>query len=283
MKAWQRRASARKSQGDILGHIQDLDSALQLAPESCAISHELRQALTDFLSSQGLTLPLVLRHIMICMLPVDVEAPVFAQIKASAEQPSVIEEHGKHTLGQVSHAHRDSLETTEECSTAIPTNVAIHSPSCKPVPSISALEMMTLAQSKSTPDGMLQPHSAPTTSADFEVMWRGMKGCMQGQAVYLCLIKPSMISKIFGSTMTPGLLESIVRTALDSILHHRNVQHHVDILDSLTSVDRFRVNLMLISKSAKVEIGDIWRSCEACNERGKWQVLLRRIRGKFFL
>lgn len=282
LKAWQRRASARNSLGDILGCLQDLDSALRLAPDSTAISQEMRQSLVNFLTSQGLRTPMAKRSMTVHMLEA---AP--QQAAAAAKPEFVIQGDGSRSqehaevatcVQQQQHQHR--LGTHGTASSASGVHIDIFS--SHTIASETSQQGQTSALA-AVFSPVPKAHTAPTTSTDFERDWRGFKGCHQLQVQYLRLVEPSTLPNVFGSAITPGLLAQIVSAALTSVLDSTFVDHSIAILQNSANLDRFLMNWMLVSKAATAEIADKLRKCLTCETLELWRSDLLEIQQKFRL
>eukprot|EP00892_Ulva_mutabilis_P003850 jgi/Ulvmu1/1837/UM119_0056.1 len=284
LKAWQRRASARKAQGDMLGYMQDLDSALRLAPESGTISSELKQALPDYLVSQGLHMPRAKKSVAVDVHPVPVAAGAAPLLPAEKfNNACANSEPIQQPFDGILCRQQEMVEIPDKSITNAIAVVDTGSPNGHPEAPILGSKPLSQLAPASVPTLEMRPHNAPVNSAEFETTWRGFKGSIQAQAAYLDLITPYMLPKIFGSAMTPGLLESIVRTALNSVLEQGHVDHSIAILDCLTQVNRFKMNWMLITRTAKAEIATVWHRCEACQQLEMWEPLLCTTRAKFSL
>jgi hypothetical protein len=92
LKAWQRRALARRENGDVHGCLSDLDMALQLSPGSAAISKELRVALAKELCSRGLRMPDALLTVRLEGLPEVQEAECTGMVSTSGSPVGSVNE-----------------------------------------------------------------------------------------------------------------------------------------------------------------------------------------------
>ena len=116
----------------------------------------------------------------------------------------------------------------------------------------------------------MRPLRAPSTGADFESSWRGLKGDMDAQTRYLRLIAPEALPRVLKSALTPHLLEGIVGTALHSIAQSgeadeelSNAELGVSVLQQLVSTPRFAMNAMLIPGARRKQLGQVWDAATA--------------------
>lgn len=293
LKAWQRRAEARKGRGNTLGHLQDLDAALRLAPQSSAISSQLRQALPKHLSSKGLSMPSARTGVEVEADVNDLDPPQVLEqqekpeLTAQADQPTVTaaeepvapitassasaagtsapEEAASTSIPQ-SAAHADPVrKEVAESSLAMPVQIDAGSPAGKTEgrsrPSSASGSVMNI----NLPSVEISvPSVAPTTSADFECHWRATKGDQAARQAYLDLIDPPAIVALFGSALTPDVLEGVVRTLLSAVkveASDEKAARRVQLLGELPRVQRFSMNLMLVSRGAKTELASLWDDC----------------------
>lgn len=258
--------------------MQDLDSALRLAPESVAISRELRHTLTDFLSSHDLRMPLAQQ-----VVPVDISVTVAKPTATAAKPDSDADVNGSLSERQLDRDVQQYQGCLNKAHSNIsPDHVQLGIPTSGiDMPGVSCSGASGVRVAVPTPTA--RPHTAPSTSADFERYWRGFKGCIQEQAVYLSLIEPSMVRSIFGSTMTPGLLGSIIKTLMHSILERTSVDHSFALLEHIRQVDRFMMNWMLVSKAVKVDISATLHKCMTVEELEPWGPELKHLQFKFQL
>ena len=94
-----------------------------------------------------------------------------------------------------------------------------------------------------------------------------MKGDLDTQAAYLRLLQPDRLPQLFKSSMTPQILLGILMTVLKRLLPNdlngavdENGSFGAKLLQSLTRVDRFAVNAMLIPGRDKKGLSQDWDS-----------------------
>lgn len=321
LKAWQRRAEARKGKGDTLGHVQDLDAALKLAPDSPAISQLLRQALPKYLTSKGLSMPSKRAAVHV---EVDLNDPEPDRVPTQQEKQQPASQHQQASVSgatgmqeptatNASTGESESLKATpptQEHETAAchssKSDVAPHTqigsdqPADGPVsipivhedsdlpgdagsgsrPS-SASRSVANAQVNLPPVETYIPSVAPTTSSDFECRWRTVKGDQAARAAYLDLIDPGSVVALFGSALTPDVLESVLRTLLMAIHckeSSEKVARRIKMLRELTRVQRFSMNLMLVAKGAKQGLAALWDQCINASDQDNMQLELSELK-----
>lgn len=256
LKAWQRRAEARKGKGDALGHVQDLDAALKLAPDSTAISSQLRQALPKYLNRKGLSMPSKRAAVHAGAHLNDPEphiSPHTSLQKQDKPQPSPQHDHSAESSGkseecsateavgerervEAAHTHEAApcRNTTTEgvdrrdtsgadaasCSASAP---EAQGDSSDPGSGGGSRPSSASSAPVKRPQVQLPvvetyiPSAAPANSAEFECRWRAIRGDQGARSSYLDLIDPTSLVPQFGSALTPDVLEGVVRTLLTAI------------------------------------------------------------------
>ena len=284
LKAWQRRASVRKHLGNTMGCLDDLQHALLLAPSSAAIAHELRTVLQARVLETGLHLPEDLIEV-----PVSIEDAPGAG-SASKAQPGTLSHAGQssdrraHSQGAAedraqqpdrSSAEKSAGSTTDEAASVH--QAAVGEPGVSPASScsrpLSAASGRSVSGRSSPLYGLklpVRPLRAPSTGADFESSWRGLKGDADAQARYLRLIAPDALPRILKSSLSPHLLDGIVGTALQLVLQScsgggemADAERGVRVLRGLVSTQRFAMNAMLIPGARRNQLREAWDAATA--------------------
>jgi hypothetical protein len=292
LKAWQRRAVARQGKGDASGYIHDLDAALKLAPESRAISTELRQALQTYLHSKGLAMP---SRRAVAEIKVDLissNASVHGPRRDSGPEDAATSTSATMSNG-TSHAplaHKKS-EDVSQVVAACPASITDREDAAKPLHELKrdagdgACDRPT-----NTTDAVFRlptlqacvPDAAPSTSAEFECQWRTMRQSQEARAAYLSLIEPDRIPALFGSALTPDMLEGMVHTLLTAMQTGRSGRC-IEMLRNLAQVQRFGMNMMLVSRPAKERLAKLWNASQQRLEHTEAGSELQELRKQFRL
>jgi hypothetical protein len=297
LKAWQRRALVRKQQGDHDGALQDLQAALHLAPASKAIGCEFWSALRSKLKSSGLQLSQGLVSVPVSFVKGAQEIraqlhgessttdwnaqahylrgePPVQPVAASCVKTALGAAQGVDVQGA---AGQDGVCAgckvgSDEATSGLHGNDASADTECGVPPESTRPSSAPLSRFQSGRvslvagplDLLHQPSKVPTTSTEFESYWRGLKGDVEAQARYLRLIEPHALPAIFKSSMTPHILEGIVATVMQQILPCEGLTQDVtgafgtQVLQSLTNVDRFAMNVMLVPGKKRRVLAESW-------------------------
>lgn len=101
----------------------------------------------------------------------------------------------------------------------------------------------------------------PSTSAEFESYWRGCKGDRGKQAAYLAAIPSARLPLIIKSSLTPVVLAGVAECALQEFVCSAcaaDAHTGVAILQAMTRVDRFGMNVMLMNAKHKAAVRQAW-------------------------
>jgi Potential Monad-binding region of RPAP3 len=302
LKAWQRRALVRKQLFDVAGCLDDLQAAQLLVPGSAAVASELRGVLQSRLQEAGLGLPADLVTVPVKIEQsgaVSVEEPTLTatgSIYTHASQDAGASRHvgagpGAQLAGQGhGDAGTEAVETRQsksetarapvggsiDCGAAASESSAGGS---RPASAgrVSPLEGLAL------PSRPLKP---PATCSDFEGSWRSIRGDLDAQARYLQLLDPAALPRIFKSSLSPHVLEGFVDTATQRLLvagDKDRVAFAVKLLQSLTRVDRFAVNAMLVPGKRRKVLGQQWDIALAEENMAEHQQVLNTLRSAYKL
>ena len=269
LKAWQRRAMVRQELGDKRGRLADLEAALRLAPGSKAVSSEFQSALRSKLTQDGLELPQDLVDVPVTVVTSTAEKAAGTAAELADACP------GASSRGTISDGEllgdKPAQSPAERCEEA-PQPAALGTSDGAVRQEHQGDAASEKGSGRGSPiDGPLdlpqrQPQ-VPTTSTDFESHWRSMKGDLDAQASYLRLLQPDVLPQLFKSSMTPHILGGIVATVVQRILpadansttgQDENGVFGVQLLKSLTAVDRFSVNVMLVPSKERKGLADAW-------------------------
>ncbi|KAJ1692057.1 hypothetical protein LUZ63_008755 [Rhynchospora breviuscula] len=244
VKAYSRRATARKELGKLKEAMEDAESAVSIEPNT----QELRKQYDDVKA-------LYLKEMM--------------PNKSSATKKSLIPE-----------VHKSSKKAPENAKTtsATGTDARAHE---SPLISIQESKFAKDASKKSTQadssrkNGMKQSVedlasravsqfsannnksiSAPKSAYEFEVSWRALSDDHGRQAQLLKLISPDSLPQIFKNALSAALLVDIVKCT--STFFREETELAISILDNLAKVPRFDMISMCLPPFDRSEVRRIW-------------------------
>ncbi|MCO5547523.1 hypothetical protein L7F22_000973 [Adiantum nelumboides] len=262
VKAYSRRATARKELGNILGAVADSEFALRLEPDN----KELKE---QYVNVKALCEKMV-------------------KMKPEEEMPIPIKE--IRTINNAKHGTNDVIGS----SAPVEAESVLHSSLMPPVQDTER-EKLT-GKSK---DAFVSAHAvaasvaaariatqtklaAPKTFYEFEAAWKSFSFNSLQQAELLKVIKPATLPQLFKDNLSPKLLGEILRC-----LEHffpDNANHGIEILESLTMAKRLNITAMCLTSKEKTELGKLWdevfTGSQIDEERTK---ILCKLRPKFQL
>jgi tetratricopeptide (TPR) repeat protein len=281
VKAWLRRGSAQRELGLLDEAIADFEAALRLEPGNKSAMEDRKSCIEKWIensSSSSKTMK-----------------DIF--FKRSTLVPITTEE-----INQATSVNEGLLKqvSTKRVSNAVQKERAVvieevkeDQPPPLPLPSqkttkkgVSTIKSITreedpsrgvpnapLEKIKSTAGLHVKPEfKAPKTGVDFDRSWRGLKGSLEQQAVYLRKINADDIPKLLKQVLTPGLLVALQLTILGPVLSggggggedSSNKATAAALLEALPKVARFSMNVLSLSASQKKELSAAWD--KACLE-----------------
>ncbi|XP_022159405.1 RNA polymerase II-associated protein 3-like [Momordica charantia] len=124
--------------------------------------------------------------------------------------------------------------------------------------------------------------TAPTTAYQFEVSWRGFSGDCALQARLLKAISPAKLPQIFKNALTAPMLIDIVKCVASFFTEEMALA--INFLENLTQVPRFGILMMCLPSSEKFDLLKIWDEV-FCDEAVpiEYAEMLDSLRSKYFL
>jgi hypothetical protein len=97
---------------------------------------------------------------------------------------------------------------------------------------------------------------------EFEKAWRGLKGDPQQQAAYLLALQPSQLPVLLKQALNPAVLAA---ASLSLLIHaiQQQPEAAVALLEALTAVPRFDINLMSVPSQQNAELAAALAAAEA--------------------
>ncbi|XP_058770411.1 uncharacterized protein LOC131644041 isoform X1 [Vicia villosa] len=122
----------------------------------------------------------------------------------------------------------------------------------------------------------------PTTAYQFEVSWRGFLGDRALQACLLKALSPQELPKIFKNALSSTLLVEIIKCAASFFAEDMDLV--VSYMNNLTKVPRFDVIVMCLPSADKDDLRKIWNEV-FCGEAtpAEYAEILDSLRSKFYL
>jgi tetratricopeptide (TPR) repeat protein len=243
VKAWLRRGTAHRELGLLEKAIADFETALRLEPGNKGAMEDRIQCINKWVENNNKK-----------ETPSGSHSSSGDLFSRSASVPVVLEE----TKEAVFTKTTKLVEEMEPLPSIPPLVTATHElPQApqQPVPSpVMPLQTQT-------------PFKAPKTGVDFERSWRGFKGNLEQQAVYLRQIDPEKLPMLLKQVLTPSLIVNLQLTVLAGPLLRAQGEEGtsrvtaaaaVGILKALPNVARFSMNVLSLSAAQKKELSAAW-------------------------
>ncbi|XP_062002870.1 uncharacterized protein LOC133720536 isoform X1 [Rosa rugosa] len=227
IKAYSRRATARKELGKFKESIEDAEFALRLEPHNQEIKKQYAEAKSLY------------------------EKRILQKISEQEKQKvgKLNTKVNGHSIQPVSSStQRTEMTAVEDHTKKINTSGKQASKvSVQELASRAALRAKVLAAENITP---------PTSAYQFEASWRGLSGDRALQAKFLKAISPSALPQIFKNALTLHILVDIIKCVTTFFMDEMDLA--VNILENLTKVPRFDTLVMFLSSNDKADLAKIW-------------------------
>ncbi|KAI4369355.1 hypothetical protein MLD38_017802 [Melastoma candidum] len=299
IKAYSRRATARKELGKLKESLEDAEFALRLEP----VNQEVKKQYADVKALYGKE---ILKKAS-SGLRTSSQAPVqggkvenglrgSSVSKGSKKmlKPDVVQELQEENNGEVPKKNSTNIEEIKTNNSRVRSNTAVKKNSeditkasmrpdgnNKQALTASVQELASRASSRAM-DEAARNISPPTTAYQFEVSWRGFSGDCTLQYRLLKVTPPSSLSKIFKNALTAPLLVDIVKCVGTFFREDRDLA--VKYLENLATVPRFDMLIMCLSSSDKADMIKLWNEV-FCSEATPIESagILDRLRVKYCL
>ncbi|KAK9919971.1 hypothetical protein M0R45_028541 [Rubus argutus] len=233
IKAYSRRATARKELGKLKESYEDAEFALRLEPHNQEIKKQYAEA-------KSLYEKRILQKASGALKNSEQEMHKLGKLDTKVNG---------HSIQPVS----SSTQRTEK--TAVEDHTKRTNTSGKQASKVSVQELASRAASRAK---VLAAESItpPTSAYQFEASWRGLSGDRALQAKLLKAISPSALPQIFKNALTVHILVDIIKCVTTFFIDEMDLA--VNILENLTEVPRFDTLIMFLSSTDKADLAKIW-------------------------
>ncbi|CAL8166207.1 unnamed protein product [Prunus armeniaca] len=229
IKAYSRRATARKELGKLKESIEDAEFALRLEPQNQEIKKQYTEAKSLY------------------------EKKASGALKNSVQEMQKVGKLDTKVNGQSIQPVSSSAQITE--MTAVQDHTKINNTTRKQEVKASIQELASRAASrvKAVAAENITP---PNSAYQFEVSWRGLAGDNARQTSLLKAISPSALPQIFKNALTVPILLDIIKCVATFFIEEIDLA--VNYLENLTRVPRFDTLIMFLSSSDNADLVKIW-------------------------
>ncbi|KAK1294841.1 hypothetical protein QJS10_CPA16g01653 [Acorus calamus] len=230
VKAYSRRATARKELGKLQLSLEDSEFALRLEPNN----QELKRL-----------------HIETKIL---YDKNLLKNNGKALNKSSIIEEMHTRSAGTGNRNGNQQFDGTDK---GAPSLYALNSKEVdrKLKMEISVQELASQAASRAL-TAAAKNITAPRSAYEFEVYWRGLSDDPVSQARLLKTIDPASLPQLFKNALSAPMLVNIVKCAANFFMEEMDLA--VSILDNLAKVARFDVIIMCLSAADQADLHRIW-------------------------
>ncbi|KAK6288523.1 hypothetical protein POUND7_000064 [Theobroma cacao] len=151
----------------------------------------------------------------------------------------------------------------------------------KPELKASVQELASLAATRAMAEAA-KNISPPNTAYQFEVSWRALSGDRALQAHLLKVTSPSALPQIFKNALSASMLVDIIKCV--ATFFREEVDLAIKYLENLTKVPRFDMLIMCLSSTEKADLLKVWDDV-FCNEATpiEWAEILDNLRSVYCL
>ncbi|KAI4310923.1 hypothetical protein MLD38_035867 [Melastoma candidum] len=286
IKAYSRRATARKELRKLKESLEDAEFALRLEPDN----QEVKKQYADVKALYGKE---ILKKSS-SGLRTSAQAPVqgdkvenglhgssVSQNSKNILNPDVVQELQKENNGEAPIKNSTNIEEIKMNNSRVGSSTVRLDGNNKQALTSSVQALATRASSRAM-DEAARNISPPTTAYQFEVSWRGFSGDRTLQYRLLKVTHPSSLPKIFKNALTAPLLVDIVKCVGTFFGEDRDLAFKY--LENLATVPRFDMLVMCLSSSDKADLIKLWNEV-FCSEATPIESaeILDRLRVKYCL
>ncbi|XP_021282200.1 RNA polymerase II-associated protein 3 isoform X2 [Herrania umbratica] len=151
----------------------------------------------------------------------------------------------------------------------------------KPELKASVQELASRAAARAMADAA-KNISPPNTAYQFEVSWRALSSDRALQAHFLKVTSPSALPKIFKNALSASMLVDIIKCVAS--FFREEVDLAIKYLENLSKVPRFDMLIMCLSSTEKADLLRVWDDV-FCNEATpiEWAEILDNLRSVYCL
>ncbi|XP_020520546.1 RNA polymerase II-associated protein 3 isoform X2 [Amborella trichopoda] len=296
VKAYSRRATARKELGKLHASIEDAEFALRLEPNNQELKKQYAEIKEIFAkiamkkisgAGKSSTQDSGNKRDSVSEIKIDVQdaQPQRSQMdsngKISKKDPSVMKEVQSRRTPEDLNVRLGSQEThgSTPAKSQLDVSKDNHKEFMKHQSKESILEVASRAASRAKA-AAAQNIATPKSAYEFEVAWRRLSEDRASQCLLLKTILPESLPQLFKNALSAPMLIEIIKCVAEFFREETNLA--VNILDNLTRIGRFDMIIMCLSSKDKADLQRIWdevvSSCAVTMEHAE---TLERLHSKY--
>ncbi|EOY11663.1 Tetratricopeptide repeat (TPR)-like superfamily protein, putative isoform 4 [Theobroma cacao] len=260
IKAYSRRATARKELGKLKESIEDTEFALRLEPNN----QEIKKQHAEFKS----------------LYEKEILQKASGVLRKSMQEAQEVGKSETKENGLGMHSASNSTQRTG-VATVQGYQTKKNNRTRKPELKASVQELASLAATRAMAEAA-KNISPPNTAYQFEVSWRALSGDRALQAHLLKVTSPSALPQIFKNALSASMLVDIIKCV--ATFFREEVDLAIKYLENLTKVPRFDMLIMCLSSTEKADLLKVWDDV-FCNEATpiEWAEILDNLRSVYCL
>ncbi|XP_042492732.1 RNA polymerase II-associated protein 3 isoform X2 [Macadamia integrifolia] len=287
VKAYSRRATARKELGKYKASMEDSEFALRLEPQNQELKKQYNEAKGLYEKEILTKASKVVKNSIQRAPQVEFKGDLRSGHLVSNTSPKIELDHNKENNvkawditmrnGSSSGGQEPdgSLEHVTLSSTAGNSKRSAIGPKQQQF-RMSVQELASRAASRAMA-GAAENITPPKSAYQFEVSWRGLCGDRALQARLLKAISPMTLPQLFKNSLSAPILIDIIRCIATFFVDETELA--VQFLDNLTKVARFDMIIMCLSASDRADLQKIWD--EVFSTDGEYAEILRKLQLKY--
>ncbi|KAL5565905.1 hypothetical protein UlMin_029069 [Ulmus minor] len=267
IKAYSRRATARKELGKLKESMEDAEFALRLEPQNQELKKQYSEA-------KALYEKLIARKTSVAL-----ENTVQAMQKTQKSESKANGLGIQPVSGTAERAEGAATHDHTKISAAAHDHAKRNQVARNHYPKASVQELASRAASRAKVD-TAKNMTPPNSAYQFEVSWRALSGDRSLQASLLKAISPEALPQIFKNALTVPILVDIVKCVATLFTQEKDLA--VSFLENLTKVPRFDILIMCLTSTDRADLTKIWGEV-FCNEATpiEYAEVLDKLRSKY--
>nr|CAD1828561.1 unnamed protein product [Ananas comosus var. bracteatus] len=268
VKAYSRRATARKELGKLKQSMEDSEFAIRLEPNNQELKKQYAEtkALYDQEMAKKVSQSLKPSN---SSMEID-DSPLVAVNDTEREASKAPAETRENLFDRSKGGGSSSADASMKG-----TRVSSRKDELKPSMQDLASRASSLALANSS-----KSITAPKSAYEFEVSWRALSDDCGQQAQLLKAIPPSTLPQIFKNALSAPILIDIIKCT--ATFFREDTEFAVSILDNLVKVPRFDMIVMCLSAKQRSELRRIWEEVFSIKDIAARQIeAINRLRLKY--
>ncbi|XP_010267984.1 PREDICTED: RNA polymerase II-associated protein 3 isoform X2 [Nelumbo nucifera] len=282
IKAYSRRATARKELGKLKAAIEDAEFALRLEPNNQELKKQYAESKALYDKEILKKASGIARNAIQGETAAQVDRMKGTDGKFPSKPSIIVQEiKSKTTVGGTRSWIKESDGSQEDATlkSSADTFKGSHAVDKREELKTSVQELASRAASRAMAEAV-KNITPPKSAYEFEVSWRGLSGDRALQARLLKVISPPTLPQLFKNALSAQILVDVVSCIATFIMEETDLA--VSFLDNLTKISRFSMIIMCLSALERDDLRKIWDEVFSHEGMGvEYRETLSRLRPKY--